>query len=384
MKNITLASETINKEDIKALCEWLQQEPCPRLTKGELTVELERQWAKKIDTRHSVYVNSGSSAILLLLAAYEQLLGFKPKVVCPAVSWSTDVSSPILLGYDVILCDCNIEDLSCDLNRLEDIFKKSKPDILLSVSPLGMVPKMHDLWWLCLRHGVRLIEDNCESMGSRTRYKMLGSFGHASVFSVYFGHHLSTIEGGFINTDDNDLYDILMAIRSHGWARDMTDKRKKEHEDEWGIRGIDSRYTFYYPGMNVRATDLQAFIGLRMIDRLEEYSEIRNRNFLLYNEGIKNNMLNISQRDGEFISNFAYPMAHKKRNKIVEVLEDNGVEMRTLIAGSIGRQPFWIKKYGERAFKNADIIHYNGFYLPNHQDVTKRDIKRIVDIVNSF
>ena len=119
MKEIKLSSDAIGREDIDALCEWLRQDPIPRLTKGLLTVEMEDKWANRVGTKHSVYVNSGSSAILLLLAAYEQLLGFKPKVVCPAVSWSTDVSSPMLLGHDVILCDCNMEDLSCNLLELE-------------------------------------------------------------------------------------------------------------------------------------------------------------------------------------------------------------------------------------------------------------------------
>jgi len=382
MKEIKLSSDAIGREDIDALCEWLRQDPIPRLTKGLLTVEMEDKWANRVGTKHSVYVNSGSSAILLLLAAYEQLLGFKPKVVCPAVSWSTDVSSPMLLGHDVILCDCNMEDLSCNLLELESIFMKSNPDLFISVAPLGLIPNIELIVKLCDYYNVKLIEDNCEAMGSMIGDKMLGCFGDASVFSTYFGHHLSTIEGGLINTDDSQLYNILMAMRSHGWARDISPAAKAEHEEAWGIGGIDSLYTFYYPGFNVRSTDLQAFIGLRMIDRLDEYSKIRNRNFMLYKEGVKDNMLDISQRDNEFVSNFAYPVVNRNRDKIVTALMDKGVEMRTLIAGSIGMQPFWIKKYGERLFRHADLVHAYGFYLPNHQDVTEEDIERIVKIIN--
>jgi CDP-6-deoxy-D-xylo-4-hexulose-3-dehydrase len=381
---IKLVSDTINKDDITALCGWLQQPETPRLTKGELTIELEKRWSDSIGVPHSTFVNSGSSAILLLLAAYKEEMAITPKIVVPALSWVTDVSSPMLLGYDIILCDCNMHDLSCDLDHLESIFKYSEPDIFLLVSPLGLIPDMDKIRRLCEYYAVDLIEDVCESLGSRIGAKKLGSFGYASVFSTYYGHHLSTIEGGFISTWSSSLDRILKSMRSHGWSRDLADWQQDESRKHWGVSEFESLYTFYYPGMNVRSTDLQAFIGLRMIDRLDEYTHQRNMNFLVLNHRITTNELKLAVRGGEFISSFAYPMLHRMRNEIVSELQQNEIEVRPLIAGSMGLQPFWIKKYGKQSFPNADLVHKYGFYLPNHQDLTSEDIETIVNIVNKY
>lgn len=384
MSKIRLISDTINREDIDSLCQWLQQEPVPQLTKGQLTVELERKWAEKIGTRYSVFVNSGSSAILLLLAAYEEFLGYSPKIVVPALSWATDVSSPMLLGYNTLMCDCNLTDLSCDLNQLEQIFKESYPDIFLSVSPLGLVPDIKAILDLCDKYGVVFIEDNCESMGSKTADGLLGSFGDASVFSMYYGHHLSSIEGGFVNTNNKNLFNLLLSMRSHGWNRDWDQQEKKNMNNLWGIDAFSSLYTFFYPGLNVRSTDLQAFIGLRMLDRLDEYSKKRNVNFHLYLNNIKANSIDLMEREEEFVSNFAFPIVSMWRNKIVADLTEAGIETRPLIAGSIGEQPFWIKKHGRPYCPNASIVHEYGFYLPNHQDLGSEEIEEVCNIVNKY
>ena len=160
MATINLISDTIDRDDIFALCDWLKQEPTPKLTKGELTVALEERWAGIVGTKYSLFVNSGSSAILLLLAAYKELRGFSPTIVVPALSWVTDVSSPMLLGYDVILCDCNLDDLSCDLDGLREIFERENPDIFLSVSPLGLVPDIDAILKLCKEFNVLFIYPN--------------------------------------------------------------------------------------------------------------------------------------------------------------------------------------------------------------------------------
>ena len=192
---IKLVSDTIDKNDINHLVEWLSQDEIPRLTKGELTLELEKKWAEKIGTKYSVFVNSGSSSILLTLAALLESGKLKnKKIVVPGLSWATDVSSPMLLGYETFLCDCNLDDLSCDLTHLEQIFKEQNPSVLILVSPLGLVPKMDEVKKLCDNYSVLLLEDVCESMGSKYKEQYLGSFGFASFYSMYFGHHLSTIE----------------------------------------------------------------------------------------------------------------------------------------------------------------------------------------------
>ena len=381
---IKLVSDTINKDDINCLIKWLGQDDIPRLTKGELTWELESKWAKKIGTKYSIYLNSGSSAILLTLAALQHTNRLKNnKVIVPGLSWATDVSSPMLLGMEPILCDCNLEDLSCDLDHLKKLFIEHSPSSFILVSPLGLVPNMEKIIELCEKYDVILLEDVCESMGSKYENKYLGSFGFASFFSMYFGHHLSTIEGGFINTNDENFYYSLLMMRSHGWDRDLPKKIQDKLRNENKINDFDSLYTFYLPGFNLRSTDLQAFIGLRSIDKLDEYVENRNKNFKLYKSLIDNNKLKIMDNNSNFISNFAYPIVNKNRVNIIEKLIKNNIEVRPLIAGDISKNPMWIKKYGKISLPNCQLINEFGFYVPNHQDLTSEEINFIVDIINN-
>lgn len=380
---VKLVSDTINKDDILSLIEWLSQDPTPRLTKGELTIELEKKWAEKIGTKYSVFVNSGSSAILLTLAALKFSKELKNnKIVVPALSWATDVSSPIILGMEPIMCDCNLEDLSCDLNHLESIFQKEHPSILLFVSPLGLVPRMDKIIELCEKYDVILLEDVCESMGSKFNGKNLGVFGLASFYSLYFGHHLSTIEGGFINTNNENLYLTLLMMRSHGWDRDLPPKFQSELRTKYEQNDFDSLYMFYVPGFNLRSTDLQAHIGLRMVDRLDEYCRNRNFNFHLYNRKIKNTILDLTVNGEDFISNFAMPVVCKNKEDVIKRLRENDIEVRPLIAGNMVNKPMWYERYPKVSLPNAELIDMYGFYLPNHQDLTIDDIEKITKIIN--
>jgi CDP-4-dehydro-6-deoxyglucose reductase, E1 len=381
---IKLVSDTINKNDINSLIKWLNQDEIPRLTKGDLTWELEEKWAKKIGTKYSIYVNSGSSSILLTLAALQHTNRLKNnKVIVPGLSWATDVSSPMLLGMEPILCDCNLEDLSCDLAHLEKLFIDHSPSSFILVSPLGLVPDMKKILDLCNKYSVILLEDVCESMGSKYNNEYLGFFGFASFFSMYFGHHLSTIEGGFINTNDEDFYYALLMMRSHGWDRDLPKDVQEKLRTENNVNEFDSLYTFYLPGFNLRATDLQAFIGLKAIDKLDEYTKKRNNNFKLYKSLINNNQLTIKDKKTDFISNFAYPVVNKNRVNIIENLIKNNIEVRPLIAGDMSKKPMWIKNYGEIKLPNCILVNEYGFYIPNHQDLTSEQIEFISNIVTN-
>jgi CDP-6-deoxy-D-xylo-4-hexulose-3-dehydrase len=381
---IKLVSDTINKDDINSLIEWLSQTEIPRLTKGDLTWELESKWAKKIGTKYSVYVNSGSSAILLALAALLESNKIKnKKIIVPSLSWATDVSSPILLGMEPIMCDCNLTDLSCDLNHLEELFKTHSPSSMILVSPLGLIPEMDKVLSLCEKYEVILFEDVCESMGSKFQGKYLGSFGFASFFSMYFGHHLSTIEGGFINTNDEDFYHLLLMMRSHGWDRDLPKKKQEELRKKYKVSEFDSLYNFYVPGFNLRSTDLQAFIGLRSIDKLDDYSKVRNLNFKSYNEFITINELDITEKEGDFVSNFALPIVSKNKKKIINNLISNGIEVRPLIAGDMSKKPMWYERFGHVYLPNCEKINEFGFYVPNHQNLTIEQIKFISNIINN-
>ena len=381
---IKLVSDTINKDDINSLIEWLSQPEIPRLTKGDLTWELESKWAKKIGTKYYVYVKSGSSAILLALAALLESKRIKnKKIIVPSLSWATDVSSPILLGMEPIMCDCNLTDLSCDLNHLEDLFKIHNPSSMILVSPLGLVPEMDKILSLCEKYEVLLFEDVCESMGSKFQGKYLGSFGFASFFSMYFGHHLSTIEGGFVNTNDEDFYHLLLMMRSHGWDRDLPEWKQKELREKYSVSDFDSLYNFYVPGLNLRSTDLQAFIGIRSLDKLDKYSKLRNINFKQYNNLININELNLFERGGDFVSNFALPIVSKNKKEIVDRLTSEGIEVRPLIAGDMSKKPMWYERFGKVSLPNCEKINEFGFYMPNHQDLTSEEINIICTIINN-
>jgi len=383
---IKLVSDTIDKEDIKALTEWLQQNPIPKLTKGDLTKELEQKWAAKIGTNFSVFVNSGSSAILLLLAALKERGDFKKnkKIVVSSLSWLTDVSSPMQLGLKPIFVDCNLRDLSVDLEQLEKIFKKEKPAALLLVHVLGFVPKMDEIIKLCNKYKVLILEDVCESLGSKYKGQNLGTSNSTvgSVYSTYYGHHISTVEGGFITCNDPELYYLLLALRSHGWDRDLPTEVQTQWRSKYNLTEFDSLYTFYYPGFNFRSTDIQAFLGLRQIEKIDIFSKKREENFRIYQKNLINNKLNLQTNKEDFISNFEYPVVAYRRNEIVEALKEAEIEIRPLIAGSLAEKPFW--KGDKPKMPNCKMINEYGFYLPNHQSLTEQDILTICNLVNKF
>ena len=378
---ITLVKDTIDNNDIDNLIEWLKT--YPRLTKGPITLELESKYSDWLGRKYSVFCNSGSSANLLMLSALQQGEYLKNnKIVVPSVAWATDLAPVMQLGLKPILCDSNKRDLSADLVHLEKIFKEESPSALMFVSVLGLVPEMDKVVNLCEKYDVILLEDTCESMGSKYRDTKLGTFGKMSSFSTFFGHHISTIEGGFISTDDKDLYDILLAIRAHGWDRDLDVEKQIELQQDWDVSTFNSLYTFYYQGFNVRATDLQAYIGLRQIDKLDGWGVRREYNYLTYQELVKNDYWKPNTELNDFTSNFAYPVIHPNRDKIVEQLQRGGVEVRPMICGSMGTQPFYVKEYGRLELPKVTEIDSFGFYVPNNPHITDGEIVHISNIIN--
>ena len=379
---IKLVNDTINNDDIDQLINWLKT--YPRLTKGQLTLDLVTKWSKWLGTNYSVFCNSGSSANLLMLWTLVEAnrINKNSKVVVPSAAWATDLSPVIQLGMTPILCDINLNDLSVDLNHLEEIFKTSKPEVLLLVSVLGLVPDMEKIVELCSKYNVILLEDTCESMGSKFKDKKLGTYGLMSSFSTYFGHHISTIEGGFVSTNDIELYEVLKSIRSHGWDRDASPEYSKHLRNQWKTSDFDALYTFYHSGFNLRSTDLQAFIGLGQIDKLDDICYKRNNNFKIYQEELSNISPILCERG--FISNFAYPIISKNRDAIVSALQNKQIEVRPMICGSMGKQPFYVKEYGKKELPNASIIDKYGFYVPNHPGLDKKDIIKISNIINNI
>jgi CDP-6-deoxy-D-xylo-4-hexulose-3-dehydrase len=376
---IKLVNDTINEKDIDKLIEWLKT--YPRLTKGPLTLDFEKKWSEWLGSDFTIFCNSGSSANLLMLWALIECERIKrdAKIVVPSASWATDLAPVIQLGMTPILCDANLQDLSVDLDHLERIFKETNPDVLLLVSVLGLVPKMEKIVELCEEYDVILLEDTCESMGSTFEDKKLGTFGLMSSFSTYFGHHMSTIEGGLISTNDEELYEVLKCIRSHGWDRDSSKEYSEHLRSSWGTSDFDALYTFYHAGFNLRSTDLQAFIGMGQIDKLDKICEKRNKNFKIYNELLSDFLPYIT--DNGFISNFAYPVITKDRDKIIKKLQDANIEVRPMICGSMGTQPFYVKRFGKKELPNVSMIDRYGFYIPNHPELTRKQINKIVNII---
>ncbi len=378
---ITLVKDTIDNKDVDRLVDWLKT--YPRLTKGPVTSEFESKFSNWLGTEYSVFVNSGSSANLLMLSALKQGGYLKNnKVVVPSTAWSTDLAPVIQLGLEPLLCDSNMENLSVDIDYLEKIFIEESPSALLLVSVLGLVPYMDVIIELCTKHDVILLEDTCEAMGCEYKGRKLGTFGLASTFSTFFGHHISTIEGGIVSTDDKDFYELLVSIRSHGWDRDLSEETQVKLQKEWEVSEFNALYTFYYSGFNFRSTDLQAYIGLSQIDKLDTWGKKREHNYNLYQDLIKNDYWKPKSYHDSFTSNFAYPVLSPHRDNIVKKLQENKVEVRPMICGSMGTQPFYVKEFGELRLPNVTIIDRDGFYVPNHPTLTEDEIEFISNIIN--
>src|SRR5690606_4740657 len=276
--------------------------------------------------RHSIFVNSGSSANLA--AFYSLLLTSRlrnRKVVVPAISWATTVAPAIQFGFEPLACECDRETLGVDTDHLKDLFETHEPSVIIIVHVLGFPNKMDEIIELCDRYDVLLIEDTCESFGSVYKGKKTGNFGEISTFSLYFGHHLSTIEGGMICTDDDELADLLRSIRSHGWDRDLPLKTQAELRKKYDVDDFRALYNFYYPGFNIRATDLQAFIGLGQLEKADEVVQARHRNLMIYDELIRNEHWKIRQLEDTLVSNFCYPIITPQLKPLVNALQTEGI-----------------------------------------------------------
>jgi CDP-6-deoxy-D-xylo-4-hexulose-3-dehydrase len=384
-KEIKLVNDTISNQDIDKLIEWLKT--YPKLTKGEKTLEFEEKWAKFIGTKYSVFVNSGSSANLMMLYALKVSKKLRNnKIVVPALGWATDLAPVMQLGFIPKLVDINFDDLSVDVENLEKVFEEEAPAALILVSVLGLPPNMTKIKTLCQKHGVYLLEDVCESLGSKHRGQNLGSFGDMSSFSLYFGHHISTIEGGMVCTDNKDLYDTLKMIRSHGWDRDLDEEKQDELRKTWNIDDFSALYTFYVPGFNLRSTDLQAFIGLLQLEKLEKIIKKRNENYFLYRNILTKGGINWlpELKKEDFVSNFCIPIIAENKQqkmKIIKRLMEEKIEVRPLIAGSLGTQPYFVKEYGLKTLPASSVVDKCGFYVPNHPGLDVYDIERICKII---
>jgi CDP-4-dehydro-6-deoxyglucose reductase, E1 len=276
-----LAEDTIDQQDVDALVGWLKG--YPRLTKDRLTLEFEKRWGRWLGAPHSVFCNSGSSANLLMY--YALLLSGKlknKKVIVPSVGWVTSVAPAIQFGFEPVMCEADADTFGLELNHLEDLLKKHRPSSVFLVQVLGVPHKMKEVMALKERYGFFLMEDACAAIGGALDGKKLGAFGDMGSFSFYFGHQMSTIEGGMVSTADAPLRDMLLMLRSHGWSKDLDRDVHGRLVAEHGVDDFHSPFVFYEPGFNVRSTDLNAFLGIRQVEKLDWIVSRRRENQELF------------------------------------------------------------------------------------------------------
>ena len=379
-----LAKETINGEDIDALCGWLKS--YPRLTKGELTWQVEERWASFIGTRKAVFNNSGSSANLLMIYAAMMCGRIKnKKIAVPSVGWVTTIAPAIQFGLEPIMVGADSRTFGMDLDQLEALCKgPNRPDAVIFVQVLGVPHYRERLLALKKKYGFCLLEDACAALGaSYSNGDKVGTVGDMSSFSFYFGHQLSTIEGGMVNTDDEELYEALLMLRSHGWAKDLDQKSYQGLVEEHNVDDFHKPFTFFVPGFNLRATDLQAFIGLRQVEKADWVSRRRNENHLRYADNLRGcvEFRDWGNNNPVSISFGALAESNQHRRQIVSRLVDQGIETRIFSAGNLGVHPFWTSLYPAFEDEMSNRIHSTGFFIPNYPELTSEEVDHISDVV---
>lgn len=383
-----LAKDTIPKSDIKALIKWLETDS--QLTKGKLTEEFEAKWSKLIGRKYSVFCNSGSSANLLaadaLLKRRQQLNKKYKRIALPAIGWATTVAPFFQLRHDAVLhlLDGDPKSLGISPDSLENICKSSELGLLVVVNVLGIPALWDDILTLQKKFGFDILEDNCAGVGSKHGKKNLGAFGDISTFSFFYGHQYSTIEGGMVCTDDEDLYHYLLMLRSHGWGKDLPLKKYNELMQRYKIDDFAKPFTFFVPGYNLRATDLQAFLGLEQIKRYEKWAQKRHENHLQYRKMLKGSdfiLQDFSKKDRvASISVGVRASNNFQRQNVVRALAIHGIETRLFSAGNLARHPFMTVE-DDSQLPIADSVHRCGFFLPNYVDLTEEDINYISGVV---
>lgn len=380
-----LAEATINERDIGDLIEWLRTDPW--LTQGPLVAEFERVWAAWLGTRHALFVNSGSSANLLMYAALESAKRGNRKVIVPAVSWPTTVAPAIQLGFEPIMCDAEDVTFGIDPRMLAEMLEEHEPAAVIVVHVLGVPIQLDPILQLQRKHGFVLLEDCCAAHGSRYDGRRVGSFGQMSSFSFFYGHHVSTIEGGMVCTDDDRLDDILRMLRSHGWHKDLAPEKGAALASGRDVIEFNQQFTFYLPGYNLRSTDLNARIGLSQMRRADDVVQQRMSNHREYQARFAAARAFHCQRNGRAevsgISFAALASSREHRERIAAAMKTAGIETRPIGGGNMSRQPFWSDRYGSQTFPVADRIHETGFQIPNHQGLDTNSVGTIADVVLS-
>jgi CDP-6-deoxy-D-xylo-4-hexulose-3-dehydrase len=381
-----LASITWDEEEYKAINRVIEK---GMFTMGENVRRFEEDFAQKFGSKYAVMSNSGSSANLIAIAAFCYKKGnpLQPgdEVIVPAISWSTTFYPLMQYGLKLRFVDVELDTLNMDVSQLEAALTP-KTKMVVGVSILGNPCALDVMRQFCDKHNLYFFEDNCESMGAFLNGKCCGTFGDIGTFSTFFSHHISTMEGGVSITDDEELYHLMLAIRSHGWTRHLppeTNIYEKTDDDFY------EAYRFIVPGYNVRPLELSGAIGIEQLKKLDNLVKIRRENAETWVSLFGNDERFIIQKENGISSWFSFtvilnPELGLDKRKIFQTLKKEGIQFRIITGGNFLRHD--VIKYcnhechGE--IVNANIAHDHGFFIGNHPTDVRNDIKRIHKILD--
>jgi len=363
------------------------------LTQSKYVELFEKKWSKWLGVKYSTFVNSGSSANFISISALKHL-NYKSKkneIIVPTLTWVSDINSVLLNNFKPIFVDINLSNLS--MNEEEVIKKINKKTLAVFITHAqGFNGLSENLIKILKRKKIHLIEDVCESHGATFKKKKLGCYGLISNFSFYYAHHLSTIEGGMVCTNDKKIHEMTKMFRSHGMVRESKNK-KFENKMIRKYKDISPKFIFLYPTLNFRNNEIGATIGLSQLKRLDSNNVKRNKNFLYF---IKNLDEKKYFKDYALkgISNYAFPIILKKRNKKFREYFENklkkaNIEFRRGNAGGGNqlRQPYlkkYLKKINLKLFPNVEYVHDYGYYIGNYPNLKKEKIIKITKYLNSL
>jgi CDP-4-dehydro-6-deoxyglucose reductase, E1 len=384
-----LMRNNITRSDLDAAIRFLKQD-VPILTQASQVQAFEREWSEWLGVKHSVFVNSGSSANLLTMAALRETRGLG-EVIVPPLTWVSDIASVIQCGFTPVFADINPRTLGLDdAAAIRKITRRTKAVFLTHV--LGYNALTSRLLDELARRGIPLIEDVCEAHGATFRGRKLGTYGLLSNFSFYYAHHMSTIEGGMVCTDDADLYRTVRMLRSHGLVRECgSDRLRRSYERRHP--DLNPEFIFAFPGYNLRPTEINAVIGRTQLRRLDRNNRIRTENLQLFLDLLDPS---VYQTDFELegSSNYAFTLVLKRPDpdlcdRVMGVLRRNGVEFRRGMSGGGNqlRQPYlrkWARTTAPQRLPNCDHVHFFGFYIGNYPTLERRKIRALCAMLNGL
>ena len=388
---LPLMENNITLDDRREVIKFLRKNEI--YTQSKKVREFEQKWSKWLGVKYSIFVNSGSSANLLSIKALKIFNKNKNKneIIVPTLTWISDIVSVIESGFKPVFVDIDPLTLSMDNKMVfEKITKKTLAVFITHAQ--GFNGLSEKLLRELKKKKILLIEDVCESHGARFKNKKLGTFGAMSCFSFYYAHHLSTIEGGMICTNNKKYYETIRMLRSHGMLREAGNK-VMERKLIKKYSNLSPKFIFMYPGYNFRNNEISAVIGLNQLKRIDKNNKLRNNNFYYFIKNL-NPLVFQTKFDFNGISNYAFPLVLKNkdfklRNKLEKTMKKNGIEFRRGNAGGGNqlRQP-WLKKIIKnvnfKKFKNVDHIHNFGYYIGNFPTLNKDKIKKVLNVLNKF